>query len=383
MPETELLNTALLQEHLALGARMVPFAGWNMPVQYPEGILAEHQHARTKAALFDICHMGEFLIRGPNARPALDYIFARPVRDQKPGTCRYNFLLNEQGGTIDDVILYCLSDQDFFLVVNASRIEHDLAQLQKNLPAGVHLENISAQSAKIDLQGPQSAAVLLSLPGWENVVLPKYFHWSLEQLCGREIIYSRTGYTGELGFEIYCSPDTAAEVWQLLLAHPDVRPAGLGARDTLRLEMGMTLYGHELDEQTTPMEVGMGAMLKIQEFPERDFLGKKALLDSRPKKFLKGISLPGRRAARNGNAVLSANGTPLGTVTSGGFAPSLGQAIALAFLQQNLPPGTPVLLDAGGKVPLEGVLCSLPFYQHGTARQKLDAKGVCILEQTK
>ncbi|NLF93984.1 MAG: glycine cleavage system aminomethyltransferase GcvT [Oligosphaeraceae bacterium] len=376
MPESELLNTALLQEHLALGARMVPFAGWNMPVQYPEGILAEHQHTRTKTALFDICHMGEFLIRGTNARQALDYTLARPVRDQKPGSCRYNFLLNEQGGTIDDVILYCLDDQEFFLVVNASRIDHDLAQLQKTLPPAVRLENVSAQTAKLDLQGPQSAAVLLGLPGWSNAVLPKYFQWSRGRLCNWDILYSRTGYTGELGFEIYCPTEAAAEIWRLLLAQPEVRPAGLGARDTLRLEMGMTLYGHELDEQTTPLEAGMDAMLKMQDFPERDFLGKKALLATRPKKFLQGITLSGRRAARNGNAVLSANGAPLGTVTSGGFAPSLGQAIALAFLQQDLPPGTPVLLEAGGKIPLEGVLSSLPFYQHGTARQKLAASGV-------
>jgi len=350
---------------------MVPFAGWNMPVQYPEGILAEHTHTRTAAALFDICHMGEFYIRGANARQALDYTLARPVCDQPVGSCRYNFLLNNHGGTIDDVILYCLDDNEFFLVVNASRISADEAQLKKTLPTDICLENVSATTAKIDLQGPQAAAVLRQLPGWQNATLPKYFHWSRGQLCGQEIFYSRTGYTGEIGFEIYCPVTLAAEIWQLLLAQPAVRPAGLGARDTLRLEMGMALYGHELDEQTTPLQAGMGAMLKLAEFPNRDFFGKGALLANTTNKFLKGITLLGRRAARSGNSVLTETGELLGTVTSGGFAPSLGQAVALAYLHQDLPPGTPVLLDAGGKTPLQGVLSALPFYQHGTARNKI------------
>ena len=167
MPESELLNTALLQEHLALGARMVPFAGWNMPVQYPEGILAEHQHTRTKTALFDICHMGEFLIRGTNARQALDYTLARPVRDQKPGSCRYNFLLNEQGGTIDDVILYCLDDQEFFLVVNASRIAEDFAWMSRHLPAeGVTLRDRSGEFGAVAVQGPMTLSLWTELaPG--------------------------------------------------------------------------------------------------------------------------------------------------------------------------------------------------------------------------
>ncbi len=367
MDET-LLKTPLADEHVATGARMVPFAGWYMPVQYKEGILAEHKYTREHVSLFDICHMGEFKAAGPGVAEALDAALARSVADQKNGVCRYNFLLNEAGGVIDDLIVYRMGAEEFFIVVNAARIAVDFAELRKRLPASVKLENLSDVTAKFDLQGPDSMAVLTSL-GLDAAALPKYYHWGKFKLFGLDMLISRTGYTGELGFELYFDAAHAVDVWRKLLACPGVKPAGLGARDTLRLEMGYPLYGDEMDEATTPVEAGFGALLKLDK-SARAFVGSDALRANPPKKHLRGIVFDGRRAAHTGTPVLL-QGKQVGTITSGTFAPSLGCAVAMAYFDASAE----IPADAEFEVELhravvKAKLSALPFWTHGTANPK-------------
>ena len=367
MDET-LLKTPLADEHVSLGARMVPFAGWFMPVQYKEGILAEHKYTREHVSLFDICHMGEFTAAGPGAAEALDAALARSVADQKDGVCRYNFLLNEAGGVIDDLIVYRMGAEEFFIVVNAARIAVDFAELRKRLPSSVKLDNLSDATAKFDLQGPDSISVLTAL-GLDAAALPKYYHWGKFRLFGLDMLISRTGYTGELGFELYFNAAHAVDVWRKLLACPGVKPAGLGARDTLRLEMGYPLYGDEMDETTTPVEAGFGALLKLDK-SDRTFVGSAALHVDPPKKHLRGIVLEGRRAAHTGTPLLY-RGTQVGTITSGTFAPSLGCAVAMAYLDASAE----IPADAEFEVELhravvKAKLAPLPFWTHGTANPK-------------
>lgn len=366
--KTSLLRSPLYEKHLALGARMTVFAGWEMPVQYKNGILAEHQHTRTHASLFDICHMGEFRIQGARAAEALDYALARAVADQPVGSCRYNFLLNEAGGTLDDLIVYRLGRDEFYLVVNAGTRLQDATVLRERLPAEITFVDESDTTAKLDLQGPGSAKVLDDL-GIPRQSLPSYYHWMNASLVGIPILLSRTGYTGELGFELYFQAEVAEKIWDTLLSHPSVRPAGLGARDTLRLEMGYPLYGHELDPNTTPIECGFGGMLKL-ESSKRDFVGAEALRRKAPTKRLRGLVLEGRRAARGGMQVYGGS-QAMGVVTSGAFAPSLGYAITLCFLEgayAGLIDGSSVEVDFGGGHRGLARLESPPFYKKGTVR---------------
>ena len=366
MEVEKLLETPLAAEHVALGAKMVPFAGWNMPVQYTEGILAEHHHTRSKVSLFDICHMGEFRLRGADSAKQLDHALARSVADQPCGVCRYNFLLNERGGVIDDLIVYRISETEFFIVVNAARRELDFQTLSSRFDSSLEFNDESDKTAKLDLQGPESAAVLNRL-GLELETLPKYYHFISTRLFGMEMLLSRTGYTGELGFELYFDASRAVEVWRGLLADPEVKPAGLGARDTLRLEMGYPLYGHELNEDTTPIEAGFGAMLKLNS-SAREFIGSEPLRTRQPAKQLIGLKLEGRRAARAGMIVL-AGGKKVGTVSSGAFAPSLNCAIAMAVVETSAAAGSAFEIDLQ-RATAAAVKHDFPFYLNGTARKK-------------
>jgi len=370
--DAPLKSTPLAEEHLKLGAKMVPFAGWNMPVQYSEGILAEHKHTREEASLFDICHMGEFVVKGLGAELALDSILARPVADQPVGVCRYNFLLAEDGGVIDDLIVYRTGVDEFFIVVNAGTREGDAAEFKRLLPGSLKFEDQSDSIAKLDLQGPKSAEVLEKL-GLKAESLPEYYRWGRATLDGVACLISRTGYTGELGFELYFKASKAAKIWSLLLSVPPVKPAGLGARDTLRLEMGYPLYGHELNRQSTPVEAGFGQMLKLAEKP-RSFQGSAALRSARQTaKRLVGIELEGRRAAREGSSILIGSATA-GKVSSGAFGPSIGKAIAMGYVdsafEERSFPGATVEVDTGRGL-IKGFVSTLPFYKSGTARKKL------------
>lgn len=364
----ELNRTVLYCEHLNANARMVDFAGWEMPVQYGEGIIAEHLHTRNQASVFDICHMGEFRIKGTDAANSLDQILARAVADQKPGTCRYNFLLNDNAGILDDLIVYRLSQDEFYIVVNAATRKSDAERFRSLLKEEVCFCDESEQTAKIDLQGPESAKVLSNL-GIPVEKLPPYYSWINLEIHSIPCLLSRTGYTGELGYEIYIKNEYAVKMWTLLLSQPNVKPAGLGARDTLRLEMGYPLYGHELDAETTPIEAGFGKILALDS--NRKFPGAEILRNSQPKKHLVGIEFEGRRAARQG-ATIVLNGENVGIITSGAFAPSLSKAVAMGYISAksglSIGDKVEVVLERGSIV---GTLSALPFYKHGTARNKI------------
>ena len=341
---------------------MVDFGGWDMPVQYPAGILAEHQHTRTAVSVFDCSHMGEFRVCGPRAAADLDRLLPRRVSPQAPGVGRYNLLLTEQGTVLDDLIVFRLSADTFYLVVNAATTPTDAAWIRAHLSPDTTFADESAATAKFDVQGPQAPAVLAAL-GAPPAELPRYFHCRDFALAGVPCLVSRTGYTGERGFELYVPVADALTIWRRLLAFPTLCPAGLGARDTLRLEMGYPLYGHELNPDTTPAEAGLGWVVE----PAHEFIGRAGAL-APPRRALVGIRLDSRRAARAGCRVLAADGSALGVVTSGSLAPTLGVAVALATCRPDVvAPGTPVVVELGS-ARLPGVIASLPFHDKGTVR---------------
>lgn len=361
-----LLSTPLTAWHIERGAKMAPFAGWNMPIQYG-GIIQEHEHTRQAASVFDICHMGEFIVSGPGAGEALAGALSTNLATLAVGRCRYGFLLNAAGGIMDDLITYRLPGDDsgdkFMLVVNAACIEQDLEALRLRLPDNVGIDDISSATGKIDLQGPRSLEVLDELLPGDWKTLP-YFGFRQTAFDGAEILVSRTGYTGELGYEIYLPAAKTLKMWELLLSSPLVKPAGLGARDTLRLEAGLPLNGQDLSPERTPAEVGYAAMLTS----EAAYVGKDGAREIRGE--LVALRVPGRRSARHGHKVLTLDGREAGEVTSGSFAPSLGYAVALAFIDKDLAGEDEYLIQAE-RNQLAAERAELPFYKNGTARKKL------------
>ena len=360
---TPLFETPLAGWHAANGAKMAPFGGWNMPIQYPAGIIAEHLHTREKAGLFDICHMGEFILDGKGAAEALSGAVTHNVSTLKPGRCRYGFLLNERGGIMDDLIVYRVRDDRFMIVVNAGCRASDLAAFKERVPGSLLLEDISDATGKLDLQGPQSFDVLETvLPGnWRR--LPYFGFTEESSFDGEPLFVSRTGYTGELGVEIYCPASKVVKLWELLLADERVKPVGLGARDTLRLEAGLPLNGQDLDEKHTPAEAGYSAMLTSQ----ASYVGKEAAHDIREK--LTALVIPGRRSARHNDPVYL-NGEEAGIITSGSFGPSVGNAVALAYIREDKA-GAGEYMVRAAKAELKAESVTLPFYKKGTARAAL------------
>ncbi len=359
---SKLLRTPFFARHQAAGARLIEFGGWEMPVQY-RGIIAEHEHTRTAVSLFDCSHMGQFRVQGAAAGAALDAVLPRRASTQKPWTCRYNFLTNEQGGVIDDIIVYRLDGDEYYIVVNASTQDNDFDHLRRHLPAAIRLTNESAATAKLDLQGPEALAVVAGI-GLEAADLPRYYRARRVTIADVPMLISRTGYTGERGLEFYFDAAHADRIWDLLSGLPNVEPAGLGARDTLRLELALPLYGHELDENTTPVEAGFGRFLDL----DHDFVGQ-AALRREPRRELVGLTLDGRRAARAHDRVCDPDGNDLGEVTSGSFAPSVGAAVALAYVRpDSVDVGARAQLQ-GARKPLSATVSALPFYRDGTARK--------------
>jgi len=359
------MKTPLYACHVALGARMIPFAGWDMPLQYA-GILPEHRHTRAQASLFDCSHMSEFRVTGPGAMEVVAKALACRVRTLDVGQCRYGFLLEESGGILDDLLCYRLDDEEVMIVANAGTHDRDAQVLGERL-AGVGFQDISAATAKIDLQGPASMDVLDRLGAGDLHDLP-YFHARRTRLAGIDLLASRTGYTGERGYELYVEPPRAEALWNRLLEDEAVQPAGLGARDTLRLEMGMPLYGQDLDESVTPVEANLTAFLP----KAGGYVGAEAVAEHTqrgPDRRLAGIIFDSRRAARHGDAISCAAPAGAGTVTSGSFAPSLGCAVALAYLPPACTePGTAVEAETRGS-RITGRVTNLPFYTRATARE--------------
>lgn len=359
-------RTPLYEAHLSLSARMTDFAGWLMPLQYPAGIIKEHLHTRSSVSLFDTCHMGEFRVQGPGAAAALDRGLARTVSGQAIGSCRYNLLLSEEGGILDDMIVYRMDEGNFLLVVNAATRTQDFSHIIERLPPSVELIEETMITGKLDLQGPGSADALVRA-GLAKEDIPAYFHWREIEFMGEKLLLSRTGYTGELGFEFYLPWQNTIRLWEGLLDNADIRPAGLGARDTLRLEAGLPLYGRELDADTLPSEAGLLPMINRH----TGFVGE-AFMNVKPRKRLVGLLLEGRRAARTGMEVFGPGLRRIGRVTSGSFAPSLKRAVAMAYIytEETAEPGTRIFVG-GPDMLLGAVIVNTPFYSKGTVRAML------------
>jgi len=363
MPINDLKKTPLYEEHLKLNAKMVPFAGWLMPLQYT-GIIDEHMHAREKAGLFDIFHMGELFLRGPAAAKDVAGLVTCRIYDMHPGRCRYGFMLNDKGGIIDDLIVFRISEEEFMIVVNAGTVGKDEAWMRKHISPGTELANESAETAKIDIQGPLSGKIMGDLAGQQAVEQVRKYHFLNVEISGMPVLLSRTGYTGELGYELFFPVEYAPDMWKLLLAQEGVKPVGLGARDTLRMEMGYSLYGNDIDEKHTPLEANLARFV----FFEKDFLGKPALLKQQGKgvsRVLKGFICDSRRSARSHFKVTS-GGKEIGEVTSGAFSPCLKRGMGLCYIDSgSAKEGTGVTLT-DGKVEVAARVAAIPLYRHKT-----------------
>jgi aminomethyltransferase len=360
------MRTPLYGTHVALGARMVDFAGWQMPVQY-EGILAEHAHTRSQASIFDTCHMGEFELRGSGVEGDLEKLVTQRISTLRDGQCRYGFLLGDDGGVMDDVMVYRRSSEHFTIIGNAGTREGDAEWIRDHLSADTTFEDRSPDRAKLDVQGPTSRMELEKALG-TSVPELKYFRFTDWELDGVPCTISRTGYTGEWGYEFYFEAAEADRIWNLLIERSAIRPAGLGARDTLRLEVGYPLYGSELSGDRTPVAATRGMFMDT----EKDFIGKPAVvrdLEEGVPRYLAALQLETKRAARAHDKVQQ-DGREMGEVTSGALAPSLGVAIALAYVDaEACASGAELEVMVRGK-PLPARVVKLPFYKDGTARKK-------------
>ena len=352
-----LRRTPLYDEHKALGARLVPFAGYEMPVQY-EGITAEHEAVRNRAGLFDVSHMGEVVFRGPQAEEAVQLLVTRDVSRLAVGQAGYAAVCLPNGGTVDDVLVY-RRPEDLLIVVNAANREGDLAHFLEHAgDLDVEIVDESDAWALLALQGPESEGILQNLTEADLSAL-RYYRYETGEVDGYYAVISRTGYTGEDGFELYVRPGDAAAIWRRLV-EAGATPAGLGARDTLRLEAGMCLYGNELDPETTPLEAGIGFAVHLDK--ERGFVGREALekeKDEGLRKKLVGFEVEGRGIARHAYPV-KAGGEIVGRVTSGTRSPTLGKAIGLALVSPEVEDSFEVEVRGKG-VAARAV--PLPFYK--------------------
>lgn len=334
-----LATTALNALHRDLGARMVPFAGYDMPVQYPKGIIAEHLHTRTHAGLFDVAHMGQAFLSGPDVADGLERLMAGDLKALAIGRTRYSQLLDAQGHILDDLMLTRLEplpngDEHFFIVVNAAMKEQDFALIANALP---HLRlDVLTQRALLALQGPQAVDVLARL--LPPCATMPFMSWRLFNSPYGDLYVTRSGYTGEDGFEISVENDRAEDFARALLREPEVAPIGLGARDSLRLEAGLCLYGHDIDRTTNPIEAGLTWSISKRRRFEGGFPGATSIqhdLTHGPKRLRMGLLPEGRAVAREGSVIVSEDGQEIGIVTSGGFAPSLNRPIAMGYVQKD------------------------------------------------
>jgi aminomethyltransferase len=329
------MNTALDARHRALGARMIPFAGWDMPVQY-KGLVEEHLAVRRDAGLFDLSHMGEIFIDGPEAAAALDYALVTAPGKLAVGRAHYSMICDANGGILDDLIVYRLGDTRYMVVPNASNVETVSAALRERIANfDATLDDASMRTSLVAIQGPRAAEILQPFVDVDLSTI-KYYSGTATRACGVPAILARTGYTGEDGFELFVAWDDAVRVWDTLLeagASRGLVPAGLGARDTLRLEAGMPLYGQELNRETTPFEAGLGRLVSFTKLG--DFVGRAALEKAKdsPRKALVGLKIAGPRVARIGYPVyLPAATDACGVVTSGTPSPTLGFGIAMGYV---------------------------------------------------
>ncbi len=367
-----LKKTPLYDVHVALGARMVPFAGFDMPVQY-SGIIDEHMAVRTAAGLFDVSHMGEVYARGPRAFDFVQNLVTNDAARLTDGRAMYTVMCRPDGGIVDDLLVYRINAEEYMLVINASNIEGDFAWMQAHNPMGAELTNVSDEIALLAIQGPEAFGIVQSLVGDAlDLDAIKFYHF-VPMAPGAFLgcswaILSHTGYTGERGLEIYCQAGDAVRIWEALMEAGRARglkPAGLGARDTLRLEAGYCLYGNDITEETNPLEAGLGWLVK---FDKGDFVGREALVkvkEEGPARKLVGFVVEGRGLPRHGYPILDAEGAEIGVVTSGTQSPVLRTGVGLGYVPNDpafTRPGTRLGI-AVRKRPLPATVTKPPFHK--------------------
>lgn len=347
---SEILNTPFTQKHIALGAKMAPFAGYNMPISYT-GINVEHAAVRNNAGVFDVSHMGEFILRGPGALDLIQRVTSNDASILENGKAQYSCLPNTSGGIVDDLLVYCIEKNNvYMLVVNASNIEKDWKWISDFNTQGVEMHNISAKTALLAVQGPKATKIIQTLTSMDVLNMPYYSFAKGEMLGIDNVLISATGYTGAGGVEIYFENinDNAHKIWEAIFkagAADGIQPIGLGARDTLRLEMGFCLYGNDIDDTTSPLEAGLGWITKFN----KDFTNKEALLSQKTNgvtKKLIGFEMIDRGIPRHHYEIKDATGKKIGSVTSGTQAPSLGKAIGMGYVTtEHSKPGSIIYID--------------------------------------
>ena len=357
-------DTALSAIHAALGAKMVPFAGYNMPVSY-QGINIEHQTVREKVGVFDVSHMGEFFVTGPNALSLIQRVCSNDASKLEDGEAQYSCFPNQDGGVVDDLIVYRIAAEKWLLVVNASNIDKDWAWINAHNTMGAVLENSSDHYSLLAIQGPKAIQAMQSLTQ-ENLSAIKFYTFKINTFAGVEnVIISATGYTGSGGFEIYCKNTQVAKIWTKVLeagADWGIQPIGLAARDTLRLEMGYCLYGNDIDDTTSPLEAGLGWITKFN----KDFINSESLKKQKEigvSKTLVGFELSQRGIPRQGYAIVDAQGNSIGRVTSGTMSPSMGKGIGLGYVPMALKEvGSQIHIQIRNKI-VPAMVVKLPFYK--------------------
>jgi len=356
-------NTALYQKHIDANAKMVPFAGFNMPVQY-EGVNLEHETVRNGVGIFDVSHMGEFYISGPQAFDLIQYATSNDVSKLSPGKIQYSCLPNDEGGIVDDLLVYQISEERFMLVVNASNIEKDWERLNTlNADFGAQMENRSESISLLAVQGPKATELLQTLTDVNLSDIP-YYHFKMGSMAGiSDVILSNTGYTGAGGFELYVANEDAESLWDAIMQAGQpfgLLPAGLGARDTLRMEMGFCLYGNDIDDTTSPLEAGLGWITKL----DTNFVNSAYLKEQKSQglsRKLVGFSMLDRGIPRHGYAILDSAGKTIGEVRSGTQSPSLEKAIGMGYVSMpNTEPGTRIFIEIRGKA-IEAEVVKVPF----------------------
>lgn len=356
------LKTPLYDVHVAEGGKIVPFGGYLLPVQYPTGVIKEHMAVRTACGLFDVSHMGEFLLTGPTAKDSLNHILTNDYTNMPIGRVRYSVMCNENGGCVDDLIVYKFGEESYFIVVNAANQKKDFAHIKANILPGTEAVDISDTVAQLAIQGPRAKEILVKLMPEEKLPVKYYTAADDITIDGMECMISRTGYTGSFGYEIYAAAENAEKLWKLLRKTGEEEgliPCGLGARDTLRLEASMPLYGHEMNDEISPLEADLGFSVKMT---KDDFIGKKALeAKGEPQMIRVGLEVVGRGIIREHQDIYLGD-ERIGITTSGTFCPYLNKAVAMARVPAALKKeGTELSVDVRGR-RVAAKIIPMPFY---------------------
>ena len=369
--ETMDKRTPLYQTHVDLGGKMVSFGGFEMPVQYPAGVIKEHMAVREAVGIFDVSHMGELILEGPDALKEMNRVLTNDFTNMQVGRIRYSVICNEEGGCVDDLIAYKMNENVYMLVVNAANKDKDFEWIKSHLEGDVKFTDISDTVGQIAVQGPNSKPLMEKLLAMEvgngpDAVLPEKYYWfsSHIKVAGVDCLISQTGYTGSFGYEIYTPADGVVTVWNALLEAGEefgILPCGLGARDTLRLEAGMPLYGHEMNDEITPLEADLGFGVKM----DKEFIGRAAMeAKGEPKVARVGIKVTGRGIAREHCDIYLPGGSEkIGETTSGTHCPYMGYAVAMGYVpKENAAVGTALEIDVRGR-KVEAEIVPLPFYK--------------------